>query len=54
MDEIAQPQMQALPQGFRAFVIGASGGIGSALVEALKLHAGVGEVVPISRSGDGM
>lgn len=54
MDEIARLLMQSLPQGFRAVVIGASGGIGSALVRTLKLHASTGEVVPISRTGDGL
>jgi len=54
MDEIARPQMQSLPQGFRAVVIGASGGIGSALVRMLKLHNGIGELVPISRSSDNL
>jgi NAD(P)-dependent dehydrogenase (short-subunit alcohol dehydrogenase family) len=43
--------MNSLPNGFRAAVIGASGGIGGALVEALAADPACGEVLCFSRSG---
>lgn len=49
---IAFSGMASLPQGYRALVIGSSGGIGGALAEALRGDAGCGEVLTLSRSGD--
>ncbi len=46
--------MTSLPQGYRALVIGASGGIGSALSTVLKGDVACGEVVALSRSGTGL
>lgn len=41
--------MQSLPNGYRAIVIGASGAIGAALVEALRGDAACAEVVALGR-----
>ena len=41
--------MQSLPAGYRAIVIGASGAIGAALVEALRADAACAEVVALGR-----
>lgn len=41
--------MQSFPDGFRALVIGASGGIGQALVQALQANPRCGAVVALSR-----
>jgi len=46
--------MDSLPAGYRALVVGASGGIGSGLVEILRHDPRVGEVVGLSRSVDGL
>lgn len=46
--------MTSLPSGYRALVIGASGGIGGALVTVLKGDVGCGEVISLSRSGTGI
>jgi NAD(P)-dependent dehydrogenase (short-subunit alcohol dehydrogenase family) len=46
--------MQSLSTGYRALVIGASGGIGQALVETLSRDSRAGEVVGLSRSIDGL
>jgi NAD(P)-dependent dehydrogenase (short-subunit alcohol dehydrogenase family) len=43
--------LQHLPEGFRAAVIGASGGIGAAFTEALAAHPRVGVIHALSRSG---
>ena len=43
-------QMESFPDGFRALVIGASGGIGAALVEALRSNPRCAAVVALSRS----
>ena len=40
---------RGFPQAFRALVIGASGGIGAALVERLRADPGCGHVVGLSR-----
>lgn len=45
--------MTSLPTGYRALVIGASGGIGGALVTVLKGDVGCSEVISLSRSGTG-
>ncbi|MEL6181192.1 MAG: SDR family oxidoreductase [Myxococcota bacterium] len=42
--------MESLPIGYKAIVIGATGGIGGALVEALRTDARSGEVLALSRS----
>ncbi len=42
--------LPSLPHGFRAVVIGASGGIGSALCQRLRNEPHVGDVIPLSRS----
>ena len=46
--------MKSLPAGYRGLVIGASGGIGESLVEALRHDTRAGEVVGLSRSVDGL
>ena len=43
-------QMESFPDGFRALVIGASGGIGAALVEALRSNPRCAAAVALSRS----
>lgn len=40
----------SLSPGFRAVVIGASGGIGAAICDLLTLQQTIGELVPLSRS----
>ncbi|MBU2329093.1 MAG: SDR family oxidoreductase [Alphaproteobacteria bacterium] len=45
--------MTSLNPGYRALVLGASGGIGGALVEAIKADPACGSVVELSRSRDG-
>lgn len=42
--------LESFPEGFRALVIGASGGIGSALVDALRSDSRCASVVVLSRS----
>lgn len=42
--------MLSLPQGYRAIVFGATGGIGSAFVKSLEDDTNCGEVVALSRS----
>ncbi|WHA43816.1 SDR family NAD(P)-dependent oxidoreductase [Agrobacterium larrymoorei] len=46
--------MTSLPDGFRALVIGASGGIGSAVVKVLEEDARCSKVTGLSRSGTGL
>lgn len=43
-------QFESFPDGFRALVIGASGGIGAALVEALRSDSRCAAVIALSRS----
>jgi NAD(P)-dependent dehydrogenase (short-subunit alcohol dehydrogenase family) len=43
--------MNSLPDGYRALVLGASGAIGSALVDALRADARCGGVTALSRQG---
>lgn len=43
-------QMDSFPAGYRALVIGASGGIGAALVDALRSDSRCGLVIELSRS----
>ncbi len=44
--------MQSLPLGYRAIVIGASGAIGAALVDALRADSACAEVVALARHTD--
>lgn len=46
--------MTSLPEGFRALVIGSSGGIGSAVSEALRQDGRCAEIATLSRSEDGL
>lgn len=46
--------MQSLPQGYRALVIGSSGGIGQALVARMENDARCAEVVGLSRRNEGL
>ena len=46
--------MTSLPKGYRAIVLGASGGIGSAILRALEADADCSEAVGLSRSGTGL
>ena len=53
----SQPQASTLdlasfPKGFRALVIGASGGIGQAFVQALHAHPRCGSVVGLHRHSE--
>ncbi len=45
-------QMESFPDGFRALVIGASGGIGAALVAALRSDPRCAAVVALSRASE--
>lgn len=45
--------MTSLPPGYRALVIGASGGIGSAALDALRADPRCGEALGLSRADDG-
>jgi NAD(P)-dependent dehydrogenase (short-subunit alcohol dehydrogenase family) len=44
--------MQALPDGYRALVVGASGGIGAALLDLLRADTRCGEVAGVHRGSD--
>lgn len=46
--------MTSLAPGYRAIVLGASGGIGSALATAIKGDVNCAELVELSRSGSGL
>ena len=46
--------MSSLRAGYRALVIGTSGGIGTAFTEILRQDPSCGEIVPLSRSRDGL
>jgi len=48
--DFATPVPQSLPNGFNAVVIGASGGIGSAIFDRLKTHPNIGDLNRLSRS----
>nr|WP_018902096.1 SDR family NAD(P)-dependent oxidoreductase [Rhizobium sp. 2MFCol3.1] len=50
--ERGSPHLRSLPHGFRAVVIGASGGIGGALCSRLEQDPNLGELLALSRSGD--
>lgn len=50
MKTSSDPLLASLPPGFGAVVIGASGGIGSALCQHLQREPHIGEVFPLSRS----
>ena len=43
-------QMDSFPEGYRALVIGASGGIGAALVETLRADPRCASVTELARS----
>ena len=44
--------LESFPEGFRALVIGASGGIGAALVDALRSDPHCASVIALSRSSE--
>ncbi len=46
--------MQSLPDRYNALVVGASGGIGAALVDTIENDSRVGSVVALSRTFDGL
>jgi NAD(P)-dependent dehydrogenase (short-subunit alcohol dehydrogenase family) len=46
--------MKSLPSGYRALVVGASGGIGAAAAELLRDEPGCGGVETLSRRDDGL
>ena len=52
MTEVAAPSLGSLPQGYRALVVGASGGIGGAWVRALAADPRCGGVVGLHRGSD--
>ncbi len=52
--DFATPIPQSLPDGFNAVVIGASGGIGSAIFARLEAHPNIGDLICLSRSQDGL
>ena len=45
-----RPSLPDLPAGYKAIIIGASGAIGAALVDALRADAACAEVVPLART----
>ncbi len=45
--------MSSLQDGFRAVVLGASGGVGRAICDDLKISAKLGKLIELSRSQDG-
>ena len=47
-------EMTSLPAGYKALVVGASGGIGSAIADALEADARCGDVQRLSRRYDGL
>ncbi len=49
----AGSHLRSLPQGYRAVVIGASGGIGRALCDRLRSDEQLGELVEVARGSDG-
>jgi NAD(P)-dependent dehydrogenase (short-subunit alcohol dehydrogenase family) len=51
---MTEPILTSLPAGYRALVIGESGGIGRALVSLLEEDARCGEVIGLSRRRDGL
>jgi NAD(P)-dependent dehydrogenase (short-subunit alcohol dehydrogenase family) len=56
-DEMEKPidtLLTSLPKDFRAVVIGASGGIGSAICDMLERQPTIGELVRLSRSQTGL
>lgn len=50
METQNHPLLHSLPPGFRAVVIGASGGIGSAICDLLQSRPDIGDLVRLSRS----
>jgi len=54
MDIESPTLLHSLPRGFRAVVIGASGGIGSAMCSLLRDRTDGGEITALSRRGDGL
>lgn len=54
MDPSHSTFLHSLLPGYRAVVIGASGGIGAALCDRLRNDGHCGEVVALSRSNDGL
>ncbi|MFD1745767.1 SDR family NAD(P)-dependent oxidoreductase [Rhizobium helianthi] len=46
--------LTSLPRGYRAIVLGASGGIGSAMATAIKGDMNCSELIELSRSKDGL
>lgn len=46
--------LQSLPAGFRAVVIGANGGIGSAICDHLRAQPHIGNLVGLSRNRNGL
>jgi NAD(P)-dependent dehydrogenase (short-subunit alcohol dehydrogenase family) len=53
METMTNPILASLPENFRAVVIGASGGIGSALCALLERQPDIGDLVQLSRSRNG-
>jgi NAD(P)-dependent dehydrogenase (short-subunit alcohol dehydrogenase family) len=51
---ISAAMMDSLPQDYRALVLGASGGIGSAVLAHLHADPRCGEAIGLSRSRDGL
>ncbi len=49
MNDAARPSLRSLPEGYRAIVVGATGGIGAALVDALTDDPRCGRVDALSR-----
>ncbi|TNM66698.1 SDR family NAD(P)-dependent oxidoreductase [Aliirhizobium smilacinae] len=53
MDSSTDTIVPSLPTGFRAVVIGASGGIGSAICDHLRTDPHIGDLVELSRDRNG-
>ncbi|TNM61555.1 SDR family NAD(P)-dependent oxidoreductase [Aliirhizobium smilacinae] len=54
MNSSTATTLHSLPRGFRAVVMGASGGIGSAICNHLKADPHVGDLVELSRGHNGL
>lgn len=50
--QVSELDLASFPEGFRALVIGASGGIGQAFVQALQAHTRCGTVVGLHRHSE--
>jgi len=52
LEQLGKHTMNSFPDGFRALILGASGGIGQAFVQALQANPRCGEVVGLHRRSE--